>query len=104
MYKSLDFASASTTPSSNFREVFDQALRAYRNKTKQDLTSHPLASQLLASSSPAALLTMIQGQVDQFNQFRSGDERLQKWLIPTINVLYSFTATLGQGVGLVNIH
>jgi hypothetical protein len=32
---------------------------------------------------------------------RSADERLSQWLNPTINVLYSFSATLGTGIGLV---
>ncbi|KAH9046660.1 hypothetical protein EDB84DRAFT_630033 [Lactarius hengduanensis] len=32
---------------------------------------------------------------------RSHNERLWSWLNPTINVLYAFTATLGEGVGLI---
>ncbi|KAI9433551.1 hypothetical protein H4582DRAFT_987135, partial [Lactarius indigo] len=32
---------------------------------------------------------------------RRDDERLTKWLNPTVNVLYAFSATLGEGVGLV---
>ena len=90
--------------SSDFNTIFDKALRAYKIKTKQDLVTHPLASQLQACNSPAAVLTIIQDQVQQFEQSRSGDERLRRWLKPTINVLYTFSATLGQGVGLVHIN
>ncbi|KAI9467308.1 hypothetical protein BJY52DRAFT_1413429 [Lactarius psammicola] len=85
-------ASSSMSASANFKVIFEKALKAYQKTTKQDLTAHPLASQLQACDSPAAILTILQGQVDQFIQSRSGDERLKKWLNPTISVLYAFSA------------
>lgn len=88
--------------SSNFDVIFDKALKAYKQKTKEDLTIHPLAAQLQACDSPAAILTILQHQIDQFNQSRSGDERLRQWLNPTINVLYAFSTTLGGSIALVN--
>ena len=96
-------SSSKDSASSNFNVIFEKALKAYKIKTKQDLTTHPLASQLQACDSPAAILTVLQGQVHQFEQSRSGDERLQRWLDPTINVLYAFTQVLGQGGGLVHV-
>ncbi|KAH9005381.1 hypothetical protein EDB86DRAFT_3239970, partial [Lactarius hatsudake] len=94
-----------TTPSnSNFKVIFETALKEYNKKTKQDLTALPIATQLQACDSPAAILTILQEQVDQFEQSRSGDEKLRKWLDPTINVLYAFSQTLGEGVGLVIIN
>ena len=97
---------AAASSSSSFDVIFDKALKAYKKKAKEDLTIHPLAAQLQACDSPAALLTILQDQIDQFNQSRSrsDDERLQKWLNPTINVLSAFSATLGGGIGLVNIN
>jgi hypothetical protein len=95
--------SATTASSSNLKVIFEKALKAYTIKTKQDLITHPLASQFQACDSPAAILTILQDQVQQFEQSRSGDERLRRWLDPTINVLYAFSATLGQGIGLVHI-
>ncbi|KAN0133554.1 Ankyrin repeat-containing domain protein [Lactarius tabidus] len=89
------------TPSSNFNVIFDKALKAYKVKTKQDLATHPLAKQLNLCDSPAAILTILQDQVRHFEKSRSGDERLRRWLGPTINVLYAFTETLGVGVGIV---
>ncbi|KAH9034285.1 ankyrin repeat-containing domain protein [Lactarius hengduanensis] len=64
------------------------------------LTAHPLAAQLQACDSPAAILTILQDQVDRFNQSRSSNQRLQKWLNRTINVLYAVSVTLGEGIGL----
>ncbi|KAI9437315.1 hypothetical protein H4582DRAFT_2058307 [Lactarius indigo] len=86
---------------SNFQSIFHASLRAYEKQTKKDLLSHPLAAQLQSCDSPAAILTVLQDQVQEFEQSRSADERLTRWLDPTVNVLYAFSATLGEGVGLV---
>jgi len=42
--------------------------------------------------------------VQEFEQSRSIDQRLTKWLDPTVNVLYAFSATLGEGVGLAHLN
>jgi hypothetical protein len=87
--------------SSNFQLIFDNALKAYQKRTKNDLLSHPLATQLEACDSPIAILALLRQQVQELNQSRSSDEQLSKWLEPTVNVLYAFSAVLGEGVGLV---
>ena len=94
--------STTSTPSSNFRSVFNAALKAYEKKTKNDLLAHPLAAHLQACKSPADILAILQEKVNEFDQSRSANQRLSQWLDPTINVLYSFSATLGSGVGLVS--
>ncbi|KAF8258024.1 hypothetical protein EI94DRAFT_1207398 [Lactarius quietus] len=95
---SLPSSSASI---SNFQAIFNAALKAYEKKTKKDLLAHPLAAQLQACNSPSDILAVLQDKVNEFDQSRSADERLSKWLNPTINVLYSFSATIGAGVALV---
>jgi hypothetical protein len=87
---------------SNFQTVFNTALKDYEKKTKQDLLAHPLAAQLQNCYSTTAILTILQDQAQQFDQHRRGDERLTRWLNPTVNVLYAFSATFGEGAGLVN--
>jgi hypothetical protein len=95
--------SASTsTPSSNFQSIFYAAVKAYEKKTKKDLLAHPLAAQLQVCKSPGDILAVLQEKVNEFDQSRSADERLSQWLNPTINVLYSLSATLGAGAGLVS--
>lgn len=89
--------------SPNFKVIFDKALNAYKNKTRQNIKAHYLFTQLATCDSPTALLAVLQVQVDQFNQSRGTNERLKRWLGPTINVLYAFSATLGEGVGLVRV-
>ncbi|KAH9037497.1 hypothetical protein EDB85DRAFT_2273396, partial [Lactarius pseudohatsudake] len=89
-----------TTSSMDFGKIFGTALEAYRKQTKNDIVSHPLATQLQSCDSPGAILSILRAQVQAFDQSQSADERLTKWLDPTVNVLYAFSATLGEGVGL----
>ncbi|KAI0275717.1 hypothetical protein BGY98DRAFT_1113586 [Russula aff. rugulosa BPL654] len=44
---------------------------------------------------------MLQELIQQFNQRHRGDERLTSWLNPTVNVLFSFSALISDGVGLI---
>ena len=101
-------SSMSTPPTAaflfNFQSVFHASLKAYEKQTNKDLLSHPLAARLHSCDSPAAILAVLQDQVQEFEQSRSVDERLTKWLDPTVNVLYAFSATLGEAVGLVHLN
>jgi hypothetical protein len=101
-YSMLQTQPIASCSSSNFQSLFNAALKEYEKKTKKDLLAHPLAAKLQSCYSITAILTTLQDQVEQFDQRRRGDERLTKWLNPTVNVLYAFSATLGEGVGLVN--
>ena len=92
-----------STSCSNFTVIFEKTLKEYKWKTKEDPTAHPLAAQFQACNSTADILAVLQDQVDQFSQSRNSDERLQRWLNPTINVLYAFLETLGAGISFVNI-
>ncbi|KAH9060260.1 hypothetical protein EDB87DRAFT_623194 [Lactarius vividus] len=87
--------------SSRFQLIFNAALKSYQKQTKKDLTTHPLASQLQSCDSTSAIFAVLQEQVHEFDQAHSSDERLTKWLIPTVNVLYAFSAAVSEGIGLV---
>jgi hypothetical protein len=87
--------------SSHFQQIFNSALKSYEKRTKNDLRAHPLAAQLQACDSPNAILAVLHTQVEGLNQSRNTDDRWTKWLHPTVNVLFAFSATLGEGVGLV---
>ena len=93
---------SASTSHSNFVSIFNAALETYKRKTKQDLTSHPLLPTLHSCDSPEAILTTLREQIPAFSRTQNGDDGLTKWVAPTVNVLYSFSATLGGGVGLVN--
>ena len=92
----------SPAPSSIFQLIINNALEAYKKRTKKDLLAHPLASQLQACDSPTAILNVLQQQVQGVDQSRRSDDRRTKWLDPTVNILYALCDTLGEGVGLVS--
>jgi hypothetical protein len=90
-----------STSSSNFQVIFNHALKAYERRTKKDLLAHPLAAQLQTCHSHNSILIVLQQQVQELNQSQTSDERLTKWLDPTVKVLYTLSGTLGEGVSLV---
>src|SRR5579863_6979829 len=94
---------STSTSRSNLDSVFSAALQSYKKKTRKDITSHPLATELQSCDSPDERLAVLRRQIPSFDQSQSSHERFTKCLIPTVNVLYAFSATLGEGVGLVII-
>ena len=91
--------STPTTSRSDLGSIFDTAFQAYKKNTGNDITTHPLATELQSSRSPDAVIAVLRNQVSVIGQDSEG---FLKRLIPTVNVLYEFSATLGEGVGLVN--
>ncbi|KAH9013549.1 hypothetical protein EDB84DRAFT_892851 [Lactarius hengduanensis] len=93
-------ATAPSDSSSNIEGIFDAALKSYKKRTKNDLKNHDLFKQLETCDSPTAILTAFQAAL--FDPSQTGaDDRLKKWLVPTINVLYAFSGALSEGVALV---
>ena len=99
----MSTAPSTSTSQSNFVSLFNASLESYKRKTKKDLASHPLLPTLQSCDSPEAVLTVLREQVSASNQSQNGDDGLTKWVSPTVSVLYAFSATVGQGVGLVRI-
>ncbi|KAI9429373.1 hypothetical protein H4582DRAFT_2131028 [Lactarius indigo] len=89
------------TSSTDFRTIFATALDEYKQQTKTDISSHPLAAQLQSCDSPTAILAVLRAQVQVFDQSQSVGKQWTKWLDPIVNVLYASSATIGTGVGLV---
>ncbi|KAH9012705.1 hypothetical protein EDB84DRAFT_929423 [Lactarius hengduanensis] len=90
---------SSSTP--NYHPIFEKALKEYKKKTGNEISTHPLAEEINGCSSIQAILTVLQGKAIELNQSQSSDERLTKWLTPTVNVLNALSTTLGEGVGTV---
>ena len=59
-------------------------------------------AQLQTCNSPADILAILRTQVQQFEKSTSGDDKLTRWLNPTVNVLFAFSSAIGTGVGLVS--
>jgi hypothetical protein len=96
-------ATAAASSESRFQALFEAALKSYQKQTKKDLLTHPLASQLQSCESTSAIIAVLQDQVREFDKSRTDDERLAKWLGPTVNVLNAFSTAVSGGVGLVSL-
>ena len=99
----MSAAASAPTSQSRFVSIFNAALETYKRKTKNDLASHPLLPSLQSCDSPEAILAVLREHIPVFSQSQNGDNGLTKWVAPTVNVLYAFSATIGGGIGLVNI-
>ena len=93
--------SATPLSSLNYQSIFDNALVAYRKKTGKDLRSDPLLAKLETCSSPDAVLTALRDQLPGFDRSGGNDDKLTRWLDPTVNVLLAFSSTIGAGASLV---
>jgi hypothetical protein len=87
----------------NYQFIFDSALEAYERKTGKDLTKDPLLRSLETCSSPDAVLTLLRAQILGPGPSQSSGDKLTAWLIPTVNVINAFSATIGPGVSLVSL-
>ena len=99
----MSAAASASTSQSRFVSIFNAALETYKRKTKNDLASHPLLPSLQSCDSPEAILAVLREHIPVFSQSQNDDNGLTKWVAPTVNVLYAFSATIGGGIGLVNI-
>ena len=88
----------SSSSSSNFQLIFDDALKAYKKRTKNDLLKHQLADRLEPCNSASSIHTVLQELVQELNESQRSNT---KWLDPTVNVLLAFSSTLEEGVGSV---
>jgi len=81
---------------SNYQFIFDNALDSYKKRTGKDLTSDPLLLSLETCHSPDDVVaTILRGLIPGSDQSRNVGDGLTKWLKPTVNVLYTLSATIG---------
>jgi hypothetical protein len=99
----MSSSSETLEPSSHFQSILDAALSEYKSTTGNGLADNELAKELQGCESAEAVLEIIRREAKAFDQFRDGDKRLMKWIGPSVDVLYTISATLGQDVGMVRI-
>ena len=91
-----------TNPSiSNLTSIFEVTAEQYKHMTKKDLHTHPFAAQIDTCDSPGAVLDVFRNQAQAFDEFRRGDDKLIRWLGPTVDILFTFSETIGEGLALV---
>ena len=91
-----------TSPSPNFQLIIN-ALADYTNQTGIDLTRSPFAEKIELSSSPEAILELLQERERAFKEYREGNRRLIRCLSPGVKVLHAFSGIAGEAVSLVSV-
>ena len=92
------------TSSSNVQLIVD-ALADYAKQTGIDLTRYPIAEKIELSTSPGAILELLQERESSFERYREVDWRLIGCFSPAVKVLYAFSGILGndgEAVSLVS--
>ncbi|KAH8979516.1 hypothetical protein EDB83DRAFT_2327091 [Lactarius deliciosus] len=89
-----------TSTPSDFKSILDAALTEYKKKTGKELLDHPLATEVQRCDSVDAIKAIFQGQAKAFQRFKDGDQRLMKWISPVVDILYTFSGTLGGVAGM----
>ena len=93
--------SGQAASTSNF-QLITNALADYAKITGIDLSENPFATALEQSSSPEAILQLLQAQEKSFKEYRNGNRSLISCLTPAVNVLQAFSGILGEAVNLVS--
>jgi len=88
----------------NFTAIFHAASQEYQALTKKDLATHPFAAAIEDRNSPDSIPNVFRNQAQAFDAFFKGDDKLMASLTPIVNILFTFSETLGEGVGLVSLY
>ena len=83
----------------HFRDLFDDAFRAYEKETGINLANHPLAVKLQGCDSVEAITALLQDQAKDFKK----SEKITKSIKSIVSILtpLSLAASLPDAVGLV---
>ena len=84
-----------------FTTTFNAASNEYQTVTGYHLGTHPFATQLGACDDPSIISEILRGQARSFNKSCKGDKNLVKVLDPTVDILFTLSSNLVEGVGLV---
>ena len=77
-----------------FTTVFRAAETEYQKITGERLNTSPLAAKLDSCHSPKDIFDLLRTQAQAFSKFHEGDEKLIRWLKPTVNILFTYSDTL----------
>ena len=93
---------AGPSQTQNFTAIFDAATSEYQRVTGNRLDDHPFFAQLDFCNSPEAVSNVLRTQAQAFSKFHKGSEKVTTWLDPIVHILFTFSETLGEGIGLVS--
>ena len=91
----------SSTQADNVQLIID-ALADYTKETGIDLSKNPFAAKFEQSSSPEAILQLLQEREKAFKGYRNENRRLINCLNPTVKVFHRFSDILNKAAGKVS--
>ena|SRR5260221_2710779 len=88
----------------NFTAIFEVAASEYQRVTGKPLDTHPFATQLDKCDSPQSFSNVLRTQAQALSAVCKGDKKLElmTWLDPIVHILFTFSAALGEGIGIVS--
>jgi hypothetical protein len=88
----------------NFTAIFGIAASEYQRVTGKPLDTHPFATQLDKCDGPQSFSIVLRTQAQALGAFCKGNDKLElmAWLDPIIHILFTFSATLAEGTGIVS--
>ena len=96
-------STAQVTSSSSNTQLIIDALADYTKTTGIDLSKDPFAAIIEQSTSPEAILELLQEREKAFKEYRDGNRRLISCLSPVVNVLQAFSGILCEAASLVSV-
>ena len=88
---------------SNFTRIFQGACDEYQRLTGHNLYTHPFSAEIQSCNSADSIFVVLRKQTQTLIKRRKGHEKLLKYLNPIVNILFTCSEVLGEGVGLVNL-
>ena len=101
MSQATSFTSQVPIPPLPPESILSAALDEYKKNTGNDLQSHPLSAELQNCDSVDGILAILERQASTVETLRGRNRGIMKWVISSVNILCSISATLGDGAGLV---
>jgi hypothetical protein len=89
-----------TSSAYTIQSIID-ALADYTKVTGIDLSKNPFAISIEHSTSPEAVLELLQEREKAFREYRDENRRLINCLRPAVTVIQAFSGILGVAAGLV---
>lgn len=90
-----------TVSHSNLQLIVD-AFAEYSNQTGIDLSQNPFFEKFRQSTTPDAILELLQEREKSFKEYRNENRRLINCLSPAVRILHAFSGLLGEVTSLVS--
>ena len=88
---------------SNFARIFQGACDEYQRLTGHNLYTHPFSAEIQSCKSADSIFVVLRKQAQALIKRRKGHEKLLKYLKSIVNILFTCSEVLGEGVGLVSL-